>query len=78
MIGVLEETKKGAGVTQYLPSSVDEMMDKLTLLSGELSAGNTAVLPQIVALLGRLHQKQQISYNDYKLFCEQLGTCPQN
>ena len=73
MIGVLKETKKG--VTQYLPSSSEEMSDKLSLLIGELSAGNTAVLPQIVAFLGRLHQKQQISDNDYKCFCEQLGTC---
>ena len=77
MIGVLKETKKGAAVTQYLSSSPDEMLEKLSLLTGELSAGNTAVLPQIVALLGRLHQKQQISYNDYKSFFEQLGTCPQ-
>ena len=76
MVAVLKDTKKGAGVTQYVPSSVDEMLDKLALLCGEMSAGNTAVLPQIVALLRRLHQKQQISYNDYKGFCEQLGTCP--
>ena len=76
MMKVMKDTKTGAGVTQYLPSSLDEMMDKLALLCGELSAGNTAVLPQIVELLDRLHQKQQISYNDYKCFCEQLGTCP--
>ena len=37
--------EKGAGVTQYLPSSPEEMMEKLALLCGELSAGNTTVLP---------------------------------
>ena len=76
MIEVLKDTKKGAGVTQYLPSSPEEVLEKIALLTGELSAGNIAVLPQIVALLGRLHQKGEISYNDYKCFCEQLGTCP--
>ena len=74
MIEVLKDTKKGAGVTQYLPSNPEEMLEKLAFLTGELSAGNTAVLSQIVALLGRLHQKGEISYKDYKSFCEQLGT----
>ena len=77
MIGVLKDTMKGAGVTQYLPSTPEEMLDKLALLCGELSAGNTTVLPQIVSLLGRFHQKGEISYNDYKCYCEQLGTCPE-
>ena len=77
MIGVLKNTMKGDGVTQYLPSSVEEMMEKLALLYGELSAGNTTVLPQIVALLGKFHQKGEISYNDYECFCEQLDTTPQ-
>ena len=72
MVAVLKDTKKGAGVTQYVPSSVDEMMDKLALLCGEMSAGNTAVLPQIVALLGRLHKRGEIPYKDYKRFCGQL------
>ena len=76
MMEVLKDTKKGAGVTQYLPSSSEEMLEKLELLTGELSAGNSAVLPQIVALLGRLDQKGEISYKHYKCFCEQLGTCP--
>ena len=72
IVGVLKDTMKGAGVTQYLPSSVDEMLEKLSLLSGELSAGNIAVLPQIIALLGRLNKRGEISYKDYKSFCEQL------
>ena len=72
MMEVLKDTKKGAGVTQYLPSSSEEMLEKLKLLTGELSAGNTAVLPQIVTLLGRLHEKDEMSYKDYKSFCEQL------
>ena len=69
--------KKGSGVTQYLPSCPEKMLDKLALLYGELSAGNSAVIPQIVAFLGKLHQKCEISYKDYKYFCEQTGTCPQ-
>ena len=76
MIGVLKETKEGTGVTQYLPSSPEEMTEKLALLTGKLSAGNTAVLPQIVVLFTRLHQKSEISYTDYKGLFEQLGTCP--
>ena len=72
---MFRETKKGAAVTQYLPSSPEEMFDKVALLCGELSAGNTALLPQIVALLGRLHQKGENSYKDFECFCEQLGTC---
>ena len=56
MIVMLQETtKKGAGVTKYLPSSLEEMMEKLELLMGELSAGSTAVLPHIVGLLTRLY-----------------------
>ena len=69
--------EKGAGVTQYLTSSPEEIMEKLALLCGELSAGNSTVLPQIVALLGKLHQEDEISYKAYKCFCEQLGTCPE-
>ena len=78
MVAVLKDTKKGAGVTQYLPSSIEGLMEKLPLLLGELDAGNTTVLPQIVALFGKLFKKHQISYKDYKSFCEQLGTCPQS
>ena len=75
MIRVLKESrKKGSEVTQYLPSSFVGMMEKLELLMGELSAVKTAVLLQIVALLTRLHQKNQISYQDYKRFCGQLDT----
>ena len=69
--------KTGSGVTDYLPSCPHEMMDKLGLLYGELTAGNRAVIPQIVALLGKLHQKGQLSYKDYKYFCEQTGSCAQ-
>ena len=68
MIGVLKDTMKGAGVTQYLPSTPEEMLDKLALLCGELSAGNTTTLPQIVSLLGRFHQKGEFSYSDYKCY----------
>ena len=69
MIRVLKESrKKGSEVTQYLPSSFVGMMEKLELLMGELSAGNTAVLPQMVALLGRLRLKGEISYKDYNGF----------
>jgi hypothetical protein len=78
IFAVLKDTKKGAGVTQYLPSSIEGLMEKLPLLLGELDAGNTTVLPQIVALFGKLFKKHQISYKDYKSFCEQLGTCPQS
>ena len=70
MIGVMKETKSGAEIRQYLPSSPEKMMEKLALLTGELSAGNTAVLPQIVAMLARLYQKSPISYKDYKSFFE--------
>ena len=63
--------EKGSGLTQYLPGSLPEMMEKLELLMGEFSAGNTTVLTQIIAALTWLHNK------DYKKFCEQLGTCPQ-
>ena len=38
MIGVLKGTKSGAGVTQYLPSCPDKMMEQLALLTGELPA----------------------------------------
>ena len=76
MIETLKETKSGAGVTQYLPSSSEEMLEKLAILIGEFSSGNSTVLPQIVALLGRLHQKREISYRDYKSFCNIIGTCP--
>ena len=62
MIGVLKETKKDAWVTQFLLSSFDAIMEKFELLTGEWSARNTAVLPQIVALLGRLHEKGKISW----------------
>ena len=37
MIRVLKETKKSAAVTQYLLSSPEEMLGKLSLLTGELS-----------------------------------------
>ena len=78
MVDVMKDTvKTGSGVTQYLPSSPYEMMDKLGLLYGELMAGNRAVIPQIVALVGKLHQKGQLSYKDYKYFCEQTGSCAQ-
>ena len=44
MIGVLKEpTKKGARVSHYVSSSFEEMIEKLELLMGELSVGNTAV-----------------------------------
>ena len=69
-------TKTGAGVTQYLPGTVHGLIEKLTVLIGEYSAGNTTVLPQIEAVLRKLHQKQEICYKDYKSFCEELGTCP--
>ena len=59
-------------VTQYLLSSVKEMKEKLALLSGELTAGNNTVLPQIVSLIGKLYLKGEILYNDYKSVCEQL------
>ena len=78
MVDVVKDTDKtGSGVTQYLPSSLHEMMDKLGLLYGELVAGNRTVIPQIVSLIGKLHQKGQISYKDYKYFCEQTGSCAQ-
>ena len=78
MVDVMKDTvKTGSGVTQYLPSCPHEMMDKLGLLYGELTAGNRTVIPQIVALLGRLHQKGQLSYKDYKYFREQTGSCAQ-
>ena len=79
MVDVMKDTvKTGSGVTQYLPSCPHEMMDKLGLLYGELSAGNSAVIPQIVELVGKLHQKGQLSYKDYKYFCEQTGSCAQH
>ena len=89
MVDVMKDTvKTGSGVTQYLPScphemmdklpsSVDEMMDKLAWLYGTLKAGNRGVIPEIVALVGKLHQKGQLSYKDYKSFCEQTGSCAQ-
>ena len=78
MVDVVKDIDKtGSGVTQYLPSSLHEMMDKLGLLYGELVAGNRTVIPQIVSLVGKLHQKGQISYKDYKYFCEQTGSCAQ-
>ena len=78
MVDVVKDTDKtGSGVTQYLPSSLHEMWEKLELLYGELKAGNRAVIPQIVALVGKLHQKGQLSYKDYKYFCEQTGSCAQ-
>ena len=55
MIGVLKETMKGARVTQFLPRSSDEMLEKLELPMGELFAGHTAVFSQIMALLTRWH-----------------------
>ena len=59
MVGVMKDTiKKGSGVTQYLPSCPEEMLDKLALLYGELSAGNRTVIPQIVAFVGKLHHKK--------------------
>ena len=76
MVDVVKDTDKtGSGVTQYLPSSLPEMWEKLDLLYGELKAGNSAVIPQIVSLVGKLHQKGQLSYKDYKSFCEQTGSC---
>ena len=78
MVDVVKDTDKtGSGVTQYLPSCPEEILDKLALLYGELSAGNSTVIPQIVALVGKLHQKGQLSYKDYKYFCEQTGSCAQ-
>ena len=47
-------TKTGAGVTQYLPGTVHGLIEKLTVLIGEYSAGNTTVLPQIEAALRKL------------------------
>ena len=78
MVDVMKDTAKtGSGVRDYLPSCPHEMMDKLGLLYGELVAGNRTVIPQINALIGKLHQKGQLSYKDYKYFCEQTGSCAQ-
>ena len=74
MDGKLNETKKGDGVIHYLPSTVKEMKEKLALLCGELVAGNSTVLPLIASLIGKLHEKGDISYHDYKSVCEQLVT----
>ena len=52
------------------------MFEKIDGLLDELLAGNTAVLDQIIALLGKMCQKRQISYRDYKACCNKLERCP--
>ena len=44
IINILKEEKVGAGiVTQYLPSSLNEMLEKLKVLVGEHISGNSSV-----------------------------------
>ena len=42
MIRGVKENKTGARITQYLPNSLVEMLEKLKLLTGNLSTGNTS------------------------------------
>ena len=45
LIDLLMETKMGTGVIQYVATTPKEMLQKLALLTGELSAENSAVIP---------------------------------
>ena len=63
--------KQGNGVT-YLPGSMDGMKDKLMLLIGEYEAGNKTTGPEIVAILGRLRDKDVITENEFAEFNDWL------
>ena len=76
IIGLLKEPKIGRGVMQYLPGSPNEMIDKLALLIGEFTAGNTTVKEQIKVLLEEMWERDILLYHEYKELCEKLGICP--
>ena len=76
IIGLLKEPKIGRGVIQFLPGSPNEMIDKLALLIGEYTSGNTTVKEQIKALLEKMFETDILMYHEYKALCEKLGICP--
>lgn len=57
---------------QHLPRSSEEMIEKFMLLTGKLMAGNTMIIPQIVAFLTKLYKEKKISCKDYKSLCKKL------
>ena len=71
-----DESNSVEKVVHYLPSSLNEMMDKLKVLVGEYTAGNTTVLEQIMTILKRLYQTEEISFVDYKMACKDFGCSP--
>ena len=74
IIGLLKDPTTGSGL--YLPGSPKEMIDKLALLIGEFTAGNTTVKEQIKVLLEKMWETDILMYQDYKTLCEKLGICP--
>ena len=70
---VTENTiKEGTGV-QFLPSSKDELIQKLHLLLAEFYAGNTTTRSELVALLDCLLEKKYISEKLYTKYNDSLS-----
>ena len=77
IINILKEEKVGAGiVTQYLPSSLNELLEKLKVLVGEHISGNSSVRDQIAAILKQLYQMEEITIKEYKDTCNNFGCHP--
>ena len=58
--------------TSFLPSTVDGLYDKIGLLIGELKAGNTAVKPEIIAILKKLEEKGVLNMEECDEACAQI------
>ena len=70
---VEEEPKSGFGI-QFLPSNINDLLNRLKLLYGEREAGNiTATNNEIVAILDELLRQNYLSSAQYNMVCRSLG-----
>ena len=61
-----QQEEEGSGI-KFLPSSIKELEEKLKVLTGEYTAGNTTVRNELVAVLDQLRTRNAITEKEYTL-----------
>ena len=57
--------KAGTGIISFLPSTINELFEKLKLLAAEFLAGNTTTRNELVAVLDQLRTRKLITEKQY-------------